>query len=287
MGIGMEADAVRRRLHPEGVVSYVLLGSVACAPLLDGKASGDSLELVCGAIVEAVEMGATGVRLAGVTGRIEKLEELLRGVRKRFPSLWIEGLTPAQLLPLAGASGLRPWETIERLQGAGMDSFAGDGAAMNVQDWVGVHRASHGLGMRTAATMVFGAGAAETPEQRVEFLEAVRQLQEETGGFAAFVPMAADPPDGRELDGATAVERLKALAISRMFLDNIENVQSSRAGQGLKVLQTGLRFGANDVGPVDAGGANGGSEEDLRRVIRDAGFRPVERDPLYRAMFLG
>jgi cyclic dehypoxanthinyl futalosine synthase len=165
-----------------------------------------------------------------------------------------------------------------------MDSIAGEVAAMDFQEWLGVHGAAHQLGMRTAATMVFGTG--ETPEQRVGFLEAVRQLQQETGGFTAFVPVAAEAPGGRELDGATAVERLKMLAISRMFLENIENVQSSRAGQGLKVLQTGLRFGANDVGTVDAGAANGDAEEDLRRIIRDAGFRPAQRDALYRTMFL-
>jgi cyclic dehypoxanthinyl futalosine synthase len=107
-------------------------------------------------------------------------------------------------------------------------------------------------------------------------------LQEEAGGFAAFVPVAAEAPGGRELDGVTAVERLKTLAVSRMFLDNVENVQASAAGEGLKVLQMGLRFGANDVGAVGAGA----SEEDLRRIIRDAGFRPVERDGVYRAMML-
>ena len=111
----------------------------------------------------------------------------------------------------------------------------------------------------------------------------MRELQEETGGFAAFVPVAADAPDGRELDGVTAVERLKTLAIARMFLDNIENVQAMQAGHGLKVLQTGLRFGANDAGSVRA---ENGSEEDVRRIIRDAGFRPAERDMAYRAMML-
>jgi cyclic dehypoxanthinyl futalosine synthase len=119
----------------------------------------------------------------------------------------------------------------------------------------------------------------------VDFLEAVRRLQEETGGFAAFLPLAAEAPGGRELDVVTAVERLKTLAISRMFLDNVENVQADGAGQGLKVLQMGLRFGGNDVGSVTADG-NRASEEDLRRIIRDAGFQPVQRDMAYRTMFL-
>ena len=129
--------------------------------------------------------------------------------------------------------------------------------------------------------MLFGAG--ETMEQRVDFLEAVRQLQEDTGGFAAFVPMAGKAPSSRELDGVTAVERLKTLSIARMFLDNIENVQASGTAQGLKVLQMGLRFGANDVGLVETKGSN---EEDVRRIIRDAGFRPVQRDTAHRALLL-
>lgn len=271
----MEADAVRRRLHPEGVVSYVVSGCVTA----DG-----SLDAACDEIAETVEMGGTGVRLIGLTGGIETLEGLFRGVRQRFPSLWIEGLTAGETVALARHRGVGLQETIARLRGAGMDSIAGNGAALSLPEWASVHRAAHGLGMRTAATMVFGAG--ETLEQRVDFLEAVRRLQEETGGFCAFVLVAAAGPGGRELDAATAVERLKTLAIARMFLDNIENVQSSRAGQGLKVLQTGLRFGANDAGPVDVGAVNGGSAEDVRRVIRDAGFRPAERDALYRTMFL-
>jgi cyclic dehypoxanthinyl futalosine synthase len=129
--------------------------------------------------------------------------------------------------------------------------------------------------------MIFGGG--ETLERRVDLLEAVRRLQEESGGFAAFVPVAAEAPGGRELDGVTAVERLKTLAIARMFLDNVENVQASRAGDGLKVLQMGLRFGANDAGSVAAEGLG---QEDVRRIIRDAGFMPAERDMAYRVMML-
>jgi len=307
VGIGMEADAVRRRLHPEGVVSYIIDRGIDCTALAGtaGETAGALLDSVCGEIGETVEMGGTGVRLAGGAGGagrggssgIEWLEELLRGIRRRFPSIWIEGMAAREVAALArscgsGLSGSGLSETIARLRAAGLDSIAGDGAVVSdergVQEWIGVHRAAHGLGMRTTAAMIFGAGigagAGETIEQRVDFLEAVRRLQEETGGFAAFVPVAAEAPGGRELDGVTAVERLKTLAISRMFLDNIENVQSIGAAQGLKVLQMGLRFGANDAGPVSA--ESGGSEEDVRRIIRDAGFMPVQRDMVYRTMML-
>jgi cyclic dehypoxanthinyl futalosine synthase len=144
-----------------------------------------------------------------------------------------------------------------------------------------------GMGMGAGETGAVETGAVEAGEQRVDLLEVVRALQEETGGFAAFAPVAAATGNGRQLDSVTAVERLKMLAVARMFLDNIENIQADGVASGidgLKVLQTALRFGANDVGAVDAG--LGRSEEDLRRIIRDAGLRPAERDAAYRAMMI-
>ncbi|HEX9202164.1 MAG TPA: dehypoxanthine futalosine cyclase [Acidobacteriaceae bacterium] len=300
VGVGMEADAVRRQLHPEGVVSYVVDRVIDCRAVMLGASANSSVgcaHRLFDAIGETVEMGGTAVRLriavegAGCSG-IEWLEGMLRGIRQRFSAIWIEGLSAAGVVALAHNCGVGLQETIARLAGAGLNSIAGNGVDLLSRDgaglcgskeWVDVHRAAHGLGMQTAATMAFGAG--ETLEQRIDFLGAVRRLQEETGGFTAFVPVAADAPGGRELDGVTAVERLKTLAIARMFLDNIENVQADGAARGLKVVQTALRFGANDVGPVAPDG-KGASEEDLRRIIRDAGFQPAQRDMAYRTMFL-
>jgi cyclic dehypoxanthinyl futalosine synthase len=150
--------------------------------------------------------------------------------------------------------------------------------------------------MRTTATMMFGCG--ETIEQRVSHLQLVRQIQEETGGFTAFIPWTFQRENtslGRSVkEEATAVEYLKTLAISRLFLDNIDNVQSSWVTQGLKTCQVGLRFGGNDVGSImieenvvsSAGAHHRASEEELRRIIRDAGFVPRQRDTLYRTFFL-
>ena len=291
----MEADAVRRRLHPEGVVSYVVGCSVERSAVMDvGARAGNQSAVGCAhqlfdKIGETVEQGGAGVQLAFGTGgemtdRIEWLEGLFRGIKQGFPTFWFESLSAVEVLEIARVCGSEVRETIARLRDAGLDSISGDGvdlAGCGVQAWVEVHRVAHGLGMRTAAGMTFGRG--ETLERRVDFLEALRRLQEETGGFAAFVPMAAAAPGGRELDGVTAVERLKTLAISRMLLDNIENVQAIGAVQGIKVLQMALRFGANDAGSVMMQGD--GSEEDLRRIIRDAGFVPVQRDMVYRTMF--
>jgi cyclic dehypoxanthinyl futalosine synthase len=298
IGIGMEADAVRRRLHPEGVVSYGIEGEIACA--------GAGFEDVCEQVESAVELGCTGVVLpgGGAAGEtIEGLEKLLAGVKERFPAVWVHGFSAGDVLAAARSGGLTVPDAIARLRDAGLDSIAGDDAEIlddavqyrrdrlscSAKEWLNVHRTAHGMGMRTTATMMFGGG--ETMEHRVNHLEALGRLQEETGGFTAFTPVAFQPQaTGMQgFEEATAVEYLKTLAISRMYLDNIVNVQADLETQGLKVLQMGLRFGGNDVGsvkPEDAGSLNGATEEQLRQVIRDAGFRPVQRDTVYRTMFL-
>jgi cyclic dehypoxanthinyl futalosine synthase len=211
---------------------------------------------------------------------------------------------------IAEVSGLSVRETITRLMAAGLDSIPGGGAEIlddeirarisrlkcTSDEWEDMHRVAHSLGMRTTATMMFGVG--ETVEHRVNHFQRIYDLQEETGGFTAFIPWSFQPHNtalgGRHWDEATAVEYLKTLAISRIFLSNFQNVQSSWVTQGLKVCQLGLRFGGNDVGSVmleenvvrSAGVTNCTTEEELRRMIRDAGFRPARRDTLYRQYFL-
>src|SRR5438093_7124710 len=150
--------------------------------------------------------------------------------------------------------------------------------------------------MRTTATMMFGVG--ESYDHAVNHLQRLAELQDETGEVTAFIPWTFQPANtalgGGHWDEATAVEYLKMLAISRLYLSNFQNVQSSWVTQGLKVCQLGLRFGGNDVGSVmleenvvrAAGVTNCTTEEELRRIIRDAGFRPAQRDTLYRQYFL-
>jgi cyclic dehypoxanthinyl futalosine synthase len=294
IGIGMEADAMRRALHPEGVVSYAIDRRIDCA--------ATPFEGICEQMRETVEMGGTGVTLRGAvdSGRkIDWYEQLFAEVRGRFPAVWLHCLSASEILTIAENSGLAVRETIARLRDAGLGSIPGDDAGIlddavhqegargkwSVPGWVEVHREAHQLGMQTTAAMTFGVG--ETFEQRLNHLEVLRQLQEETGGFTAFTPVSFQPRKAgvSGFEEATAVEYLKTLAISRMVLDNIENIQADLETQGLKVLQMALRFGSNDVGSVPLDGA-GETEEDLRRVIRGAGFRPVQRDTLYRTMFL-
>ena len=299
IGIGMEADAVRRRLHPEGVVSYVIDGRVTYTE----SATGAGFDPLCEKISNIVARGGHGVMLQGdVTPAltISWFDGLFRSIKKRFPAIWLHSLSASEILSIAEHSGLTVPDTIARLRDAGLDSIPGDDADIlddevqqgtrqkwTTADWLAVHRAAHKLGIQTTATMTFGCG--ETMEHRVNHLEAVRSLQEETNGFASFTPWSFAPKAAsvQGFEEATAVEYLKTLAISRMYLDNILNVQSNLETQGLKVLQVGLRFGGNDVGSVMlAEGANAATEEQLRQVIRDAGFKPVQRDTVYRTMFL-
>jgi cyclic dehypoxanthinyl futalosine synthase len=303
IGIGMEADAVRRKLHPEGVVTYTLDGKTSYAAA-DGGSSSHTFATLCDDIAETVAMGGAGVILQGeVTPAltITWFEALLRQTKDRFPAVWLHCLSASEILAIAEHSGLTLHDTIVRLRDAGLDSIPGNDAGIlddavqpqgarmrwKTQDWLAVHRAAHKLGIQTTATMTFGAG--ETFEHRVNHLQLVRQLQEETAGFASFTPRTF-PTQTSTVPGfekATAVEYLKTLAISRMYLDNIEHVQSNLETQGLKVLQVGLRFGANDAGSVMlAEGANAATEEQVRQVIRDAGFTPFQRDTLYQTMFL-
>jgi cyclic dehypoxanthinyl futalosine synthase len=158
-----------------------------------------------------------------------------------------------------------------------------------------MHRVAHSLGLRTTATMMFGCG--EELRHRVNHLERLRRIQEDTGGFTAFIPWMFAPdntPLGKKVPEATAVDYLKTLAVSRLYLDNIDHIQSSWLTPGIKVCQVGLQFGADDVGSIlieenvvfAAGVKNRTNENELRRIISDAGFVPAQRDTLYRSYSL-
>ena len=327
IGIGMEADALRRKFHPEGVVTYIIDRNINytnfcteycsfCAfyrPL--GHKEGYILdkEVIFQKIQETVDLGGTGILMQGGLHpdlKIEWFEDLFRSIKLRFPQVWLHCLSAPEVTCIAEVSGLNLYDTIARLRDAGLDSIPGGGAEIlddgvrhrisrlkcNTSEWIDVHKTAHKLGMRTTATMMFGCG--ETIEQRMNHLEIVRNIQEETGGFTAFIPWTFQRENtslGRFVkEEATAVEYLKNLAISRLYLDNILNIQSSWVTQGLKTCQVGLRFGGNDVGSImieenvvsQAGAHHRSSEEELRRIIRDAGFVPKQRDTLYTTYFL-
>jgi cyclic dehypoxanthinyl futalosine synthase len=326
IGIGMAADAVRRKLHPEGVVSYIIDRNINytnfcteycsfCAfyrPLGHAEGYVHPQEVIFEKIQETIDLGGTGILMQGGLHpdlKIEWYEDLLRSIKQRF-DIWCHCFSSPEIVNIAKVSGLTIRDTLARLRDAGLDSLPGGGAEIlddgvrhriarlksSVQDWIDVHRACHSLGMRSTATMMFGTG--ETIEERMNHFDIVRQIQEETGGFTAFIPWSFQRENtslGRFVkEEATAVEYLKMLALSRIYLENILNVQSSWVTPGLKTCQLGLRFGGNDVGSImieenvvsAAGAHHQATEEELRRLIRDAGFIPKQRDTLYRTYFL-
>ncbi len=326
IGIGMAADAVRRRLHPEGIVSYIIDRNInytnVCTEYCSfcafyrpvGHAEGylHTHESIFAKIQETLDLGGTGILMQGGLHpdlKIEWDEDLLRAIKQRF-DIWCHCFSAPEITNIAEVSGISLRETIARLRDAGLDSVPGGGAEIlddqvrhrisrlkcGVQEWIDVHRTCHELGLNTTATMMFGTG--ETIEQRMNHFDIVRQIQEDTGGFTAFIPWAFQREHtslGRFVkEEATAVEYLKMLALSRLYFENIPNIQSSWVTPGLKTCQVGLRFGGNDVGSVmieenvvsAAGTHHSATEEELRRMIRNAGFIPKQRDSLYRTYFL-
>src|SRR6476646_4060008 len=311
VGIGMEADQVRRKLHPEGIVSYIIDRNINytnfcteycsfCAfyrPM--GHAEGYILPIdtILDKIQETVSLGGTGILMQGGLHpdlKIEWYEDLLRSIKAKF-DIWCHCFSAPEITNIAEVSGISLRDTIARLRDAGLDSIPGGGAEIlddavrhrisrlkcGTDEWIDVHRTAHSLGMRTTATMMFGCG--ETIEQRMNHFDIVRQIQEDTGGFTAFIPWSFQ----RELtslgrfvkEEATAVEYLKMLALSRVYLEHILNIQSSWVTPGLSTCLIGLRVGRNDGGSIliEAAVVCGACTrhqahgEELRRLIRDAG----------------
>jgi cyclic dehypoxanthinyl futalosine synthase len=326
VGIGMAADQVRRKLHPEGIVSYIIDRNINytnfcteyctfCAfyrPMGHEEGYVHPKEVIFDKIQETINLGGTGILMQGGLHpdlKIDWYEDLLREIKKRF-DIWCHCFSAPEIVNIAEVSGLSLYDTLSRLRDAGLDSVPGGGAEVldddvrkrisrlkcSVQEWVDVHRTCHKVGLRTTATMMFGTG--ETIDQRMNHFDLVRQIQEDTGGFTAFIPWAFQRENtslGNFVkEEATAVEYLKMLALSRLYLENILNIQSSWVTPGLKTCQLGLRFGGNDVGSImieenvvsAAGTHHRASEEELRRLIRDAGFIPKQRDSLYRTYYL-
>jgi cyclic dehypoxanthinyl futalosine synthase len=269
-------------------------------------------EVIFQKIQETLDLGGTGILMQGGLHpdlKIEWYEDLLSSIKQRY-EIWCHCFSAPEIVNIAEVSGLSLRDTLARLRDAGLDSLPGGGAEIldqdvrnrisrlkcSVQDWIDVHRTCHELGMRSTATMMFGTG--ETIEQRLNHFDIVRQIQSDTGGFTAFIPWAFQRENtslGHFVkEDATAVEYLKMLALSRLYFDKIEHIQSSWVTPGLKTCQLGLRFGGNDVGSImieenvvsAAGAHHRATEEELRRMIRDAGFVPRQRDSLYRTYFL-
>jgi cyclic dehypoxanthinyl futalosine synthase len=326
LGIGMEAMDVRREKTDPRIVTYQIDRNINytnfcteycsfCAfyrPLGSREGYLLSFESIYEKIEEMLELGGTGILLQGGLHpdlRIEYYENLLRSLKQRFPQVHLHCFSAPEILCIAEVSDLSVRDTIARLMDAGLDSIPGAGAEIlddevrarisrlkcTADEWEQMHRTAHALGLRTTATMMFGCG--EEFRHRVNHLERIRRIQEDTGGFTAFIPWIFAPentPLGKKVPEATAFDYLKTLAISRIVLDNIDHIQSSWLTPGIKICQLGLQFGADDVGSIlieenvvfAAGVRNRTNEAELRRIIFDAGFAPAQRDTLYRSYAL-
>jgi cyclic dehypoxanthinyl futalosine synthase len=326
IGIGMAANEVRRKKTDPRIATYQIDRNINytnfcteycsfCAfyrPL--GAKDGYilSLEAIYEKIEEMIELGGTGILMQGGLHpdlRVEYYENMLSSIKQKFPQIHLHCFSAPEILCIAEVSGLSVRETIARLRDAGLDSIPGGGAEILddeirarisrlkclSDEWEDMHRIAHSLGMRTTATMMFGCG--EEYRHRVNHLERVRRIQEDTGGFTAFIPWIFAPdntPLGKKIPEATAFDYLKTLAISRLYLDNIDHIQSSWLTPGIKICQVGLQFGADDVGSIlieenvvyAAGVRNRTNEQELRRIISDAGYIPAQRDTLYRSYVL-
>lgn len=320
--IGVAADEIRKRKHPSGIVTYIIdrninytnVCNVVCTFCAFYRRPGaldtyvKTKEEIFEKIDETIALGGTGVLMQGGLHPdfgIEWYEDLLQTLHARYPGFQLHCFSPPEIHNLHLISGLDYETILKRLKDSGLNSLPGGGGEIlddevrervstkcTTDEWLGVMRAVHRVGLRSTATMMFGIG--DSVVHRVRHLDRVRKLQDETGGFTAFIPWTFQRENtalGRRIkEEQTGIDYLKMLAVSRLFLDKIEHIQSSWLTQGLKLGQVALRFGADDMGSVmieenvvsAAGAHNEADEKMLRYLIREAGFVPQQRDILYR-----
>ena len=317
------ADTVRARKHPEGVVTYIIDRNVnytnvcvaKCAFCAFYREVGSPEGYVLGfeeifrKIDETIAVGGVQLLLQGGHNPDLPLtwyEDLFRAVKARYPAFKLHALSPPEVIHLSRLSQLPVPAVLERLIVAGLDSVPGGGAEILVDrvrkllhcdgkatadEWLGVMRDAHRAGLRTTATMMYG--TVETDEERLEHLLRLRALQDETGGFTAFITWSYQPGH-TELAGseATGLDYLRTLAVARIVLDNFDNLQASWVTQGGKVGQLSLAYGANDMGSVmieenvvrAAGASYCMDEIEIVRNIEDAGFVAKRRDMHYEVL---
>ena len=319
--LGELANAVRKRLHPERLVTFIVDRNINytnicvnrckfCAFYRDADSPEAyilSKEEIFKKIEETLAQGGTQILMQGGVHPdlgIEYFEDLFSSIKSRF-TIQIHSLSPAEISFLAQKGTISVLDTLKRLRASGLDSIPGGGAEILVdrvrkkvspnkirwKQWAEVMRTAQKLGMPTTATMMFG--SLETDKEIIEHMVRLRDVQDETGGFTAFIPWTYQPGN-TELGGrsATAVEYLKVLALSRIMLDNFDNIQASWVTQGAKIAQVALEFGANDFGSTmieenvvaAAGVSFRMTKQEILNVIKDAGYVPAQRDTRYNIL---
>jgi len=313
--LGRLAHQRRMDLHPDPVVTYIVdrninytnVCSCGCRFCAFYRPPGDpegyvlSTEQLLAKIQETVDLGGYQILLQGGMHPdlpLSWYEAMLRTIKGAYPQVAVHGFSPPEIWFLSQQEGRSVTEVLERLRQAGLDSMPGGGAEILVDavrsqvsprkctasQWLAVMEEAHALGMRTTATMMFGAG--ETMAQRLEHLERLRALQDKTGGFTAFIPWTFQPKNTQIAATETSShEYLRFLALSRLYLDNFPNIQASWVTQGPHVGQLALWWGANDFGStmieenvVAAAGVHFRlPEPELRMLVERAGFIPKRR----------
>lgn len=318
--LGKAADEISRRMHPESYRTYNIDRNInytnVCTAVCDFCAFYRSpkseegyvlsREELLSKVAETVELGGNQILLQGglhPNFKLDWYEEMLSDIKAKFPMINIHGFSPPEIYHFTKVNKL-PLETVlERLKAAGMGSLPGGGAEILVDrvrkditrgkvltdDWLNVMRVWHQLGGTSSATMMFG--HVETLEERVEHLERLRSLQDETRGFKAYICWTFQPDhtDMSHVPPAGSFEYLRTQAISRLYLDNIPNIQSSWVTQGLKMGQLALLYGANDMGSLmieenvvaEAGTVHYLTLDQIRGAISELGYTPRQRDVFY------
>ncbi|MGD2109926.1 MAG: cyclic dehypoxanthinyl futalosine synthase [Phycisphaerae bacterium] len=350
--LGRRAHATTLRLHPEDYRTYVVDRNINYANYCTArcifcnfKADPPSVdtgrkdlpvgyvlthEQIGRKIEELIAIGGTQILMQGglVPPEILPFEwylDLLRFIKREYPGIHVHAFSPPEIHAFHEGFEMSLRDVLLRLRDAGLDTIPGGGAEILVdrvrnkigqgktdtEQYLAVMREAHRIGMRTSITMMFG--HIETIEERIEHLRRIRDLQDETGGFTAFISWTFQPgntplgrvrslngdagarPDGKHLMLADAHEYLRMTSVSRLFLDNIENIQASWVTQGVKIGQLALFFGANDMGSVmmeenvvsAAGTTYCLTELEIRRAIEEAGWQPCKRNCFYELLEAG
>lgn len=318
--LGAAANAVSCKLHPENYRTYNIDRNInytnVCTAVCDFCAFYRSPKSDEGYVLpraellekidEAVKLGGDQILLQGGLHpkfKLDWYEEMLADIKSHFPQVNIHGFSPPEIFHFTKVNKLTLQEVLSRLKDAGLGSLPGGGAEILVDrvrseitrgkvmtdDWLNVMQVWHELGGCSSATMMFG--HVETLAERIEHLERLRQLQDETGGFTAFICWTFQPEntDMSDIPPAGSHEYLKMLAVSRLYLDNFQNMQSSWVTQGLKVGQISLQFGANDMGSLmieenvvaEAGTVHYLTLNEIREAIEEIGYVPRQRNVHY------
>ena len=318
--LGQTADRIRRRLHPDNVVTYVVdrninysnICSAVCTFCAFYRPPGSnegyvlSHQQIFEKVEETLELGGSGILMQGGLHPdlpLEWYERLLSELKQRY-RIHLHCFSPPEIHAFTRIFAMDTREVLLRLKAAGLDSIPGGGAEIlvdevrrkntnkcNTRQWLEVMEVAHGLGLPSTATMMFGMG--ETLEHRIQHLERIYELQQRTGGFVAFIPWTLQPDNTRISrkvpDRESSEEYLRWLALARICLPNVPNIQVSWLTQGVEVGRQGLHYGANDMGSImieenvitPAGAHHRATEEILREAILAEGFQPVKRRANY------